>query len=194
MQPPRSAAVIAALSSALLASFVLEIQPAAAQQRFCIVDEARGQVYCGRPANDSEIFQAGQQTQNRNGGFGNGGSGHGSWGGGGFGNDRNADENLRRSLNELYEDILGRRADRNGLNTYARKLQSGWNLGRVRQDLAESNEAGDRINDLYRRVLNRDADAGGLKTYRRRLAKDWSLQDVEQDIRQSDEARRVQGR
>ncbi|NJR68336.1 MAG: DUF4214 domain-containing protein [Synechococcales cyanobacterium CRU_2_2] len=191
---------IAILGSVLLSSLLLGLQPAAAQQRMaqqrmCIVEEERGIVYCGRLASDREIVQAGQRDRdNRNQGHGGYGGGYdnGDYHNGGF--DRNSGETLRQQINEVYQDILGRRADRNGLNTYGRKLQSGWRLDRVRQDLANSDEARDRLNDIYRRVLNRDIDSGGLKTYRRRLAGDWSLIDVEQDVRQSDEARRVQGR
>lgn len=177
---------IAALSSVLLCPFFLGIQPAAAQQRLCIVDENRGGVYCGRLASDDEIFRAGTYDRGQNQGPYQGDRRDSV--------NRNSQESLRRQINEVYQDILGRRADRNGLNTYGRKLQSGWRLDRVRQDLANSDEARDRLNDIYRRILNRDIDSGGLKTYRRRLADDWSLIDVEQDVRQSDEARRVQGR
>ena len=38
-------------------------------------------------------------------------------------------------------EILGRPADRSGLRTFRGRIQDGWSLSRIRQDLANSREA-----------------------------------------------------
>lgn len=192
----QSAAVAPAAIATMVAGsplFVVTLaQPAAAQQRICVMDEDRGEVYCGRPASRDEIRRA-------NRGNGRFGRNRGIYGQGDdrdyddrtydgrYGNDD--DYRVRNTLNALYQDVLGRSIDRSGLKTYGRRLDNGWSLSRVRKDLANSDEARDRLNDIYRRVLSRDIDSDGLRTYRRRLADDWTLYDVEESVSKSDEAR-----
>lgn len=50
--------------------------------------------------------------------------------------------NLNQDINRIYQDVLGRSADRNGLNTYSRRVrQEGWTIAQVRADVAGSAEA-----------------------------------------------------
>jgi hypothetical protein len=97
--------------------------------------------------------------------------------------------NLYDDVDRLYQDILGRPVDRDGLRTYADRIQRGGSLGELRRELARSPEGEQALNRLYQEVLGRTIDGGGYKTYRRRLEQDWSLRDVRRDISNSDEAR-----
>jgi hypothetical protein len=102
------------------------------------------------------------------------------------------DERYRRSysdIDRIYRDVLGRRADRDGLRTYSRRLEQGWSLREVRRDLAKSRECESAINAIYRQVLGRNADRGGIRTYVVRLSEGWSLTEVRRDISNSREAR-----
>lgn len=102
------------------------------------------------------------------------------------------DDRYRRShsdIDRIYRDVLGRRADRNGLRTYSRRIEQGWSLREVRRDLARSRECESAINAIYRQVLGRNADRGGIRTYTTRLAEGWSLSEVRRDISNSREAK-----
>ena len=97
---------------------------------------------------------------------------------------------VEQRIDQLYREVLGRRADRDGLRTYSdRMLRAGWDENRVRQDLARSGEARDRINQLYREILGRNADPGGLRNYQRHLEQGWSLDQVRRELQNSPEAR-----
>jgi hypothetical protein len=60
-----------------------------------------------------------------------------------YGNRANAynDSNLRRSINEIYRQELGRNADWEGTQHYINQYQNGWSLGQIRNDIANSREA-----------------------------------------------------
>lgn len=45
------------------------------------------------------------------------------------------------AIDRVYREVLGRSADSSGLRTYQQRLREGWSLSRVRQSLADSNEA-----------------------------------------------------
>lgn len=45
------------------------------------------------------------------------------------------------AIDQIYREVLGRSADSSGLRTYQQRLRDGWSLSRVRQSLADSNEA-----------------------------------------------------
>jgi hypothetical protein len=45
------------------------------------------------------------------------------------------------AIDRVYREVLGRSADSSGLRTYQQRLRDGWSLSRVRQNLADSNEA-----------------------------------------------------
>lgn len=47
-------------------------------------------------------------------------------------------------IDKIYQEVLGRDADRDGLRTYQRRLVDGWSLNRVHRDIAKSKEARDR--------------------------------------------------
>jgi hypothetical protein len=104
-------------------------------------------------------------------------------------------------VTRAYEDILGRRPDRSGLETYRRRIvREDWSEQDVRQDLRQGPEYGSAgrrttsadsiIRRAYRDILGRDPDPSGLETYRRAILEDgWDTHDVRQALRASDEHR-----
>ncbi len=48
---------------------------------------------------------------------------------------------LRRSINEIYRQQLGRNADWDGIRHYTNQYRNGWSLGQIRNDIANSKEA-----------------------------------------------------
>jgi hypothetical protein len=95
-------------------------------------------------------------------------------------------------IDALYQEVLGRPADLEGLRTYAHALDQGWSVAEVREAIAESVEAEHRIRAIYREVLAREADHEGLTTYRDMLRKGWELREVRNALSDSDEARQRQ--
>jgi hypothetical protein len=58
---------------------------------------------------------------------------------------------IAREIEDLYRSVLGRSPDRRGLDDYVDRVSDrGWDLSRVRRDMAESNEAARAIDSLYR--------------------------------------------
>ncbi|MBW4545626.1 MAG: DUF4214 domain-containing protein [Symplocastrum torsivum CPER-KK1] len=97
---------------------------------------------------------------------------------------------VRQEVRDVYEDVLGRDADRRGLRDWSRTvIRQGNSLDDVREGIANSDEAKNRINDIYRDVLGRDAEPEGLKTWTGALEDGESLDDVRREIQESDEAR-----
>ncbi len=97
---------------------------------------------------------------------------------------------VRQEVRDIYEDVLGRDADREGLTDWSRTvIRQGNSLDDVRENIANSEEAQERINDIYRDVLGRDADSDGLETWSDALEDGESLDDVRREILESDEAR-----
>ena len=97
---------------------------------------------------------------------------------------------VRQEVRDVYEDVLGREADREGLRDWSRTvIRRGNSLNDVRENIANSEEAEDRINDIYRDVLGREADRDGLETWTGALEDGESLDDVRREIQESDEAR-----
>lgn len=174
-------------------------------QRICIVDEDTRRVYCGRTASRDEIRQAGLGQGGRNIDRRDNNGSNGS--NGRFGDRERFDSRgnrilsnsqkaqIRRALDDIYEEVLGRDLDEAGFDTYLDRIANDdWSLSRVRQDIADSQESRDRLNDLYREILRRDIDSDGLRTYRRQLAQGSSLNEVRRTLERSGEARRLRGR
>ncbi len=60
----------------------------------------------------------------------------------GYYNNRVTNESeLRRSINEIYRQQLGRNADWDGIRHYINQYRNGWSLGQIRNDIANSKEA-----------------------------------------------------
>lgn len=93
------------------------------------------------------------------------------------------------TIDRLYQSVLGRRADTEGLKTYSRALARGWSLSRVRRDLAASPEAEQALDKIYRDLLARQVDPEGLATYRDKLEDGWAIHRVRLDVATSPEAR-----
>ena len=60
---------------------------------------------------------------------------------GGRYNDRDTTARSRETINRLYQEVLGRSADRRGLEAHARELERGMSLASIRRHLARSDEA-----------------------------------------------------
>jgi hypothetical protein len=155
-----------AIATTSILSSLFFVGSAQAQQRMCIVDN-RDNIVCGRPATQREIDRS---------------------------NGNNNSSNLNkveigREINRIYFEVLGRRLDRSGLQTYINRVDDGWSFERVRSDIAKSQEAKNAVNQVYQEVLGRSADSSGLNTYTRKLGEGWSLNDVRRDLQRSDEAR-----
>lgn len=184
-RPKAPAALFSALAGALVALPLLSPAALAQDQRICVVDQQTNRVACGRVATRSEVSRSDYGRGNRNDDR--------------FGNRRyeTRDTAARRDwsdiydeLDDIYKEVLGRNIDNNGIRTYVDRLERGWSLAQVRQDVAESREAEQALDQLYRRVLGRGIDGRGLETYQRKIARGDSLGDVERELRRSDEARR----
>ena len=187
-----------AVVSAALAAPLITQSALAQSQQICIVESNSNNVVCGRVATNREISNAGH---GRHGNRGYGNSRHGSNSRNGSVIYRNGDSRYETAsnrrdwsdvydeLDDIYKDVLGRNIGRAGLRTYVRRLEQGWNLARIRKDIAESDEAETALDQVYRRVLGRGVDPAGFKTYSRKLARGSSLRDVARDLQKSDEAR-----
>jgi Domain of unknown function (DUF4214) len=158
---------------------VLSIAPVHAYEDYCIVDRSN-EIHCGRLATRDEIIRYSNGRRNDNYDRNN--------------RDRNRYQ-IEDNIDRLYRDVLGRQADRDGLRTYSNRiLFDGWSFERVRQDLANSQEAVTRINEIYQEILGRNADSEGLRHYINKLENGWSLNDLRRDIAKSDEARNRRNR
>ena len=96
-------------------------------------------------------------------------------------------------VNHLYQEMLGRDADQEGLETYVEALQRGWSVDKIREEIANSHETRQILQRLYREIFNRDVDETGLNTYRDLLRRGWGLRRVRKDLIASPEARQFQG-
>jgi Domain of unknown function (DUF4214) len=82
------------------------------------------------------------------------------------------------TLHNIYKDILERKPDPQGLQTWNNALNSGTSLASVRKMIAESPEAQNKLNSLYEKFLCRGIDPVGSATWTKNLANGWSLQRV----------------
>jgi hypothetical protein len=110
-----------------------------------------------------------------------------------------------RIIKRAYQDVLKRKPDASGLETYRRAiLEDGWDEQDVRKALRRSEERralrGSRpaavgqdsvtqiVRNAYRAVLNREPDANGLRDYGARVVQEnWTQADVEKALRDSPE-------
>lgn len=161
MKPTITAsAFLGVLSVSNILSLMI-VAPAQAQ-RTCIVTDYN-QVVCGRPYDDSR--------PNRS-------------------PDRSRDiRDIRREINQIYQEVLGRNVDREGIRIWTRAAEDGKSLDDIRQEIARTPEARNKINQIYQEVLGRDADPGGLQTWIGALEDGKSLNDVRRAIENTEEAR-----
>jgi hypothetical protein len=94
------------------------------------------------------------------------------------------------NIENIYLQVLGRRADSGGLKNYTQAVNDqGWTLDQVRQQIAASPELGQMINQAYQQFLGRNAEARGMQSYRRLIANGRSINDVRNEIANSREAK-----
>ncbi|MGD1936480.1 MAG: DUF4214 domain-containing protein [Cyanophyceae cyanobacterium] len=97
-------------------------------------------------------------------------------------------------VNYLYQEMLGRDADPEGLETYVEALQRGWSVDKIREEIANSHETRQLLQQLYQEIFSRDVDEAGLDTYRNLLQQGWGLRRVRKDLIASPEAKNFRGR
>jgi glycosyltransferase involved in cell wall biosynthesis len=109
-------------------------------------------------------------------------------------------------VNRLYEVLLSRAPDPNGLNHYVKRLANGEKNTTILYEIAMSKEGkwhryfGDLhdqpdvafIDEVYRRVIHREPDWGGKAHYLRLMEKKVDRHEIVQSIRLSAEARRIE--
>jgi len=94
----------------------------------------------------------------------------------------------QRFVNNLYEDLLGRAAESQGLGFYVDLIQSGRSRGDVSFMIQHSPEYRNKlVSDLYQELLGRAVDAAGLDVHTQLLARGKSIDDVRASILGSDE-------
>ncbi|HEB69640.1 MAG TPA: DUF4214 domain-containing protein [Desulfobulbus sp.] len=103
-------------------------------------------------------------------------------------------QNPTTIVENAYQDVLGRRADQEGMRNFRSKIiDQGWTEGQVREALRNSPEykktGADRIiKRAYEDILNRAPDRGGMELYRKNiLEQNWSEKQVRDSLRQSQE-------
>ncbi|NCC61976.1 MAG: DUF4214 domain-containing protein [Verrucomicrobiae bacterium] len=105
-----------------------------------------------------------------------------------------ADRDPTTIVEEAYEDILGRKPDKDGLRNYRSKIiDEGWSESDVRKSLRESSEYKGQdtdkiIKNAYEDLLGRKPDKAGYDNYKNLIEnKGWSEKDVRNALRKSDE-------
>jgi len=100
-------------------------------------------------------------------------------------NDGNTNQ---RYINSLYEDLLGRQAEQQGIDFYVDLMQRGQSRGDIAFMIQHSPEYRNKlVSDLYQEILGRAADAAGLDAHARLLARGKSIDDVRAALLSSDE-------
>lgn len=97
-------------------------------------------------------------------------------------NRRDRDDYSYNDIERIYQEVLGRTADRNEERTYTRRLEKGDSLREIRAKIAASGEARDLVKDIYRDITGNNPSRSTVTDYTRRLGDGWTLRDVEDDI------------
>ncbi len=97
-------------------------------------------------------------------------------------------------VENAYQDVLGRKADKAGMRIYRSKIiDEGWTEAQVRTALRSSPESQNAgadviINRAYEDVLNRKPDRGGMELYRKNIiGNHWTEKQVRDSLRLSQE-------
>ena len=97
-------------------------------------------------------------------------------------------------VENAYQDLLGRRADQDGLRFYRSKIiDEGWSAKQIRDAIRQSKEynqvqADQIVSRAYEDILNRKPDKAGLEFYRNHIINDkWTEKQVRDSLRQSQE-------
>src|SRR5262249_54031083 len=86
----------------------------------------------------------------------------------------------RTFITKVYQDLLHRRVDPQGLASWETQLTQGVSRAQVAQAIMMSPEGLEsQVTDLYSRILHRLPDASGLNTYTTLLAQGGNLTEVE---------------
>jgi hypothetical protein len=97
-------------------------------------------------------------------------------------------------VENAYQDILGRKADKAGMREFRSKIiDQGWTERQVREALRQSPEykqsgADAIIKRAYEDILNRQPDRGGKELYRKNIIEHgWTEKQVRDSLRVSQE-------
>jgi hypothetical protein len=97
-------------------------------------------------------------------------------------------------VENAYQDVLGRKADKAGMRIYRSKIiDEGWTESQVRTALRSSPEFQQAGTDViikraYEDVLSRKPDRGGMKLYRKNIIENhWTEKQVRDSLRLSQE-------
>ncbi|MBD2743794.1 DUF4214 domain-containing protein [Coleofasciculus sp. FACHB-1120] len=90
-------------------------------------------------------------------------------------------------LHKIYQQILKRNADSDGINYYTNRLTEGWTWKQIRAHIAASEEANYIINQNYQQLLNRNATPNELNFYTEYFAKGWTWKQIRDHITASDD-------
>ena len=100
-------------------------------------------------------------------------------------------------VENAYQDVLGRKADTDGLRYFRSKIiDEGWSERQVRDTLRTSSErnqgrAEQIVKRAYEDILNREPDRSGMELYKNNIIKNgWSEKQVRDSLRQSEEYRK----
>lgn len=95
---------------------------------------------------------------------------------------------LLHFLKKLYQDLLHRKADPDGLDGWNSRLELGMSREEVATNIANSEEChAVKVRDLYRKHLGREADEGGLQGFVQAMSAGASQEQVQTAILTSDE-------
>ena len=100
------------------------------------------------------------------------------------------DHTLGEFINRTYQEVLGRNADKAGLNSHIAQIRQGKGIDTIRASLASSAEAKKAINKQYNQVLGRNGDAAGINYFQQKLIAGANLADVRRELADSEEGRK----
>lgn len=89
---------------------------------------------------------------------------------------------------DLYQNLLGRKADEGGYNFWNQALQGGASIDAIRNQMMTSPEyQTNQIKGMYQNLFGREADQGGLDFWANAAKQGTSLDDIKNQLMQSTE-------
>lgn len=88
----------------------------------------------------------------------------------------------RMAIEQLYQDVLGRQADQQGIETYMKMLENGMPLKQVRKALAYSPEAQKAITERFQTLVRRPPLPEEIQKSQEFLAADGTIDQLDRKI------------
>lgn len=99
-----------------------------------------------------------------------------------------AQANTGDQIGDLYQNLLGRKADEGGYNFWNQALQGGTSIDAIKNQMMASPEyQTNQIKGMYQNLLGREADQGGLDFWANAAKQGTSLDAIKNQIMQSNE-------